>query len=215
MGLVKWLLGEEPNPISQFLNYQNKGQFGEYLTEYALTNNNIFGYGKVLCNLYIPMAYGKTTEIDVIMVHEKGIFVFESKNYSGWIFGSLEQKNWTQCLPNKEKNKFYNPIMQNRTHINALSRFLKIEKDKFYSFIIFSNRCELKKVPENNEEFELLKRNDLVKRTNNAASDKVTIFTHEQVDEIVAKLKPLTEVSEEVKQKHIKDIQKRTNKYSK
>ena len=44
------------------------------------------------------------------MIHEKGIFVFESKNYSGWIFGSADQLNWTQSLQNGEKHHFYNPI---------------------------------------------------------------------------------------------------------
>ena len=43
---------------------------------------------------------GRTSEIDLLMIHEKGIFVFESKNYSGWIFGSADQLHWTQSLQN-------------------------------------------------------------------------------------------------------------------
>lgn len=39
---------------------------------------NIPGYQKVLRNLYVPYN-GKTSERDVLMIHEKGIFVFESK----------------------------------------------------------------------------------------------------------------------------------------
>ena len=30
--------------------------------------------------------------------YQKSIFVLESKNYSGWIFGRAEQQKWTQCL---------------------------------------------------------------------------------------------------------------------
>ncbi len=206
MGIFEWLLGEEPNPISQALNYENKGQFGEYLTEYILSK--VDGYNHILQNLYIPIGNGKTTEIDLIMIHKKGIFVFESKNYSGWIFGSLEQKYWTQCLPNKQKYRFYNPIMQNRTHINALSRITGMKKNNFYSMIIFSKRCELKKVPENNEEYEILKRDDLKNRLEEIVwlNEREDIITVEQIDELKDLLIKYTEVSEGVKRKHIEDI---------
>lgn len=100
---VSGLIGEEPSLLQQWLNYDDKGSFGEYLIKYALAN--IPGYQKVLRNIYIPYN-GKASEIDVIMIHEKGIFVFESKNYSGWIFGGLENAQWTQCLPNKRINRF-------------------------------------------------------------------------------------------------------------
>jgi hypothetical protein len=56
---------------------------------------------------------GSTTEIDLIMIDETGIYVFESKNYSGWIFGDEKRKNWVQTLENRQKNYFYNPIWQN------------------------------------------------------------------------------------------------------
>ncbi len=58
----------------------------------------------MLRNIYVPYN-GKTSEIDVLMIHEKGIFVFESKNYSGWIFGGFEDAKWTQSLPNKQKKQ--------------------------------------------------------------------------------------------------------------
>lgn len=207
MGLFEWLLGEEPNPISQILNYENKGQFGEYLTEYAL--NKIDDYNHILENLYLPTYNGKTTEIDLIMIHKKGIFVFESKNYGGWIFGSEEQKYWTQCFPNKEKYRFYNPIMQNRTHINALSRITKIDKTKFFSFIIFSKRCELKKIPENCKEYEIMKRNDLIYKLKFIVKSKERedIFSNEQIDNIKEILEPFTNVSKDIKKKHIENIQ--------
>lgn len=144
MGLFERLLGEEPSLFDQW-GHDDPGEFGEYLITYALENNNIGGYLKVLKNLYIPIGYGKTTEIDVVMIHRKGIFVFESKNYSGWIFGSRNDRYWTQSLKGGQKNRFYNPILQNQTHINALSRILKIDSDKFISMIIFSERCTLKK----------------------------------------------------------------------
>lgn len=46
----------------------------------------------------MPKTNGETTEIDLILIHETGIYVIESKNYKGWIFESEEQKNWIQTL---------------------------------------------------------------------------------------------------------------------
>ena len=122
------------------------GQYGEYLTEYALTHDNVSGDLVVLKNVYVPTG-NKTTEIDMLMIHEKGIYVIESKNYSGWIFGDYNQLNWTQSFPNGEKHKFYNPIKQNRTHIKALAEYLGKSVSEFMSYIVFSERCTLKKVP--------------------------------------------------------------------
>lgn len=215
MSIIKWIMGEEPSLFekAKFLikNDQDKGAYGEWLTEYLFGNNNIKGYSKSLHNIYIPYR-GKTSEIDVLLVHEKGIFVIESKNYSGWIFGNAEQANWTQCLPNKDKNKFYNPIKQNRTHINALSRFLEIDKNKMTSFIVFSERCELKKVPDDTEEFIILRRQFLLKRVRQELEKQEKIFSKEEIDEIILKLIPLTNVSDEIKQKHIEEIKATHNK---
>lgn len=88
MGLWEMLKGEQPGIIRSILNYENLGQFGEYSTEFALTNNNLPGNLIVLKNVYVPYQ-GRTSEIDLLMIHEKGIFVFESKNYSGWILAVL------------------------------------------------------------------------------------------------------------------------------
>ena len=75
-------------------------------------------------NLYLPKDNGETSEIDVIFITQKGIFVFESKNYSGWIFGDDKGKNWTAMLPNKQKNYFYNPIKQNKTHLKWMREYV-------------------------------------------------------------------------------------------
>ena len=71
--------------------YFDKGKLGEYFTYRHLRSAEKNG-AKFLFNIYIPKGEEETTEIDVLMIHTKGLFVFESKNYSGWIFGSENQK---------------------------------------------------------------------------------------------------------------------------
>ena len=71
----------------------DKGRYGEYLISKCLSP--LEGDKKFLFNCYIPKNNNTTTEIDVILLHSSGIYVFESKNYSGWVYGSESQKQWT------------------------------------------------------------------------------------------------------------------------
>ena len=183
------------------------GAYGEYLTKYMFGSVRLNGYHKELCNVYIPYK-NSTSEVDIILIHEKGIFVIESKNYSGWIFGSEKQKNWTQMLNKNSKQTFYNPILQNKTHIKALSEYLNLEKKLMNSFIVFSERCELKKVPENTENFTIIKRDKLIDVINKITKQKEVIFSRDEIEDIFNKLHPLTKVSDEEKQKHIENIKK-------
>ncbi len=106
---------------------KDTGRVGEYYIFDQL--KNLDGYKKFIFNCYIPKSDDRTTEIDVIMLHETGIYVFESKNYSGWIFGNAGDKYWTQTLRNgrfgSEKNRFYNPVLQNNNHIKWLKTFFE------------------------------------------------------------------------------------------
>ena len=68
----------------------------------------------------------------------------ETKNLNGWIFGSRNSKMWMQQIFNK-KHQFYNPIKQNRSHINYLNAYI-YDSFPVYSIIVFSDRCTLKSV---------------------------------------------------------------------
>ena len=206
MGLWEIIKGEQPGIIKTLLNYENAGQFGEFATEYALTNKNLDGELVVLKNIYVP-TQGKTTEIDLLMIHEKGIFVFESKNYSGWIFGSADQLNWTQSLQNVDKNKFYNPIRQNRTHIKALAAFLEKPVSEFVSYIVFSERCTLKKVPADTSDVIIVRRPDMLKKLKATLKTTPTKYTFNDIQDIAKKLQPLTNKDDAEKQQHIINIQ--------
>lgn len=128
--------------------YFDKGLNGEYSLYQYLQPFESMGC-KFLFNLYIPRDNGKTSEIDVVMFHPKGLFVIESKNYSGWIFGNESNKQWTQTLPvgrgRSHKERFYNPIMQNATHIRAIRKYID-DTIPIHSVIAFSDNCTLKDV---------------------------------------------------------------------
>lgn len=96
-----------------------------------------------LNNITLPLPNGGSTQIDHVIVSVYGIFVIETKNYKGWIFGSEKQRQWTQVIMGR-KYKFQNPLRQNYLHIKTLSELLGLEKDYFHSMIAFIGECELK-----------------------------------------------------------------------
>ncbi|MGB8816008.1 MAG: nuclease-related domain-containing protein [Minisyncoccia bacterium] len=97
-------------------------------------------------NLTIPSTLNGSSQIDHLVVSKFGIFVIESKDYKGWIFGSKDKENWTQSLPGGEKKfQFQNPIRQNYSHIIALQDLIPfVNKDSFESIVVFMDSCELK-----------------------------------------------------------------------
>ena len=97
-----------------------------------------------LNNVTLPLANGGSTQIDHVIVSVYGIFVIETKNYKGWIYGSENQKQWTQSFPNGSKFKFQNPLRQNYLHIKTLADLLGLELSYFHSMIAFIGECELK-----------------------------------------------------------------------
>ena len=97
-----------------------------------------------LNNITLALANGGSTQIDHVIVSVHGIFVIETKNYKGWIFGNEKQKQWTQAFPNGRKYKFQNPLRQNYLHIKTLSDLLELDMSYFHSMIAFIGECELK-----------------------------------------------------------------------
>ena len=102
----------------------------------------ITGY-RLLSNVMIKRQNG-TSQIDHILIGRKGVFVIETKDYSGKIYGEQYSKYWTQKL-NGRKNTFYNPIRQNYGHVKALEEVLN-RRDIFISLIVFTNKSKIKKV---------------------------------------------------------------------
>lgn len=68
---------------------------------------------------------GNTSQIDHIVINQRGVFVIETKNYSGEIYGSEKQREWTQVLAyGNVKNKLYNPLKQNAAHVYNVKRIV-------------------------------------------------------------------------------------------
>ena len=120
-----------------------KGLFGELqstLAKKVLLDANVY---EDINNVTLPTSNG-TTQIDHIIVSRFGIFVIETKNMSGWIFGDEKSPQWTQSLPGGKKFQFQNPLHQNYKHVKALQEFLGVEEEKIFSVVMFWGEAEFK-----------------------------------------------------------------------
>lgn len=189
-----------------FKSLFDKGVRGEYLTFEKI--EKLGEYGHILTNLYLPTKNG-TTEVDLVFVHATGVYVFESKNYGGWIFGNENHKDWTQVLQNKQKFKFYNPIWQNKGHIEAIKEATDLIDEAFSSYIVFSERCTLKKIEKHSPEVKVLKRENLQKVLKEEIKSTKAKFKIEEVELIALLLKKHSLASDTVKREHINKINER------
>lgn len=91
-----------------------------------------------------------TTEIDVVVVSNSGVFVVELKDFNAWIFGDENAEHWTACYFDQSRHQFQNPLRQNFRHTKALETALGLDSHVFQSIVAFTGKCELKtSLPEN------------------------------------------------------------------
>jgi len=77
-----------------------------------------------------------TTQIDHVFVSPYGIFVVETKNRTGWIFGSENDAHWTQKIY-RHSFQFQNPLRQNYKHTRAMVDLLGVPENRILSVIVF------------------------------------------------------------------------------
>ena len=180
-----------------------KGKLGESIVNFSITKKLDKNTYHLIKDATLP-SVGGTTQIDHILVSKYGIFVIETKNIKGWIFGSETQRKWTQQIY-KHKNTFQNPLHQNYKHIKTLSELLNIEESKFHSLVVFTGESSFKtKMPEN----------VLDKGYTNYIKSKTTVlFSDTEVYKILNQIESKQfERGFKTNREHVKNLKKSHNK---
>ena len=90
---------------------------------------------------------GRSTQIDHVVVSRYGLYVIETKNMAGPIYGSENSEFWSEYLPETRRSKreyrFRNPIWQNEGHIKALRAVLQDTEVPVYGIVVFPAGTEL------------------------------------------------------------------------
>lgn len=94
-------------------------------------------------NVTLRLHDGSTTQIDHVVLSVYGMFVLETKNYQGWIWGSEKQPTWTQSIY-RHRSSFPNPLYQNWRHIKALEEVLEVPLQHLHSVVVFAGDSSFK-----------------------------------------------------------------------
>lgn len=136
-----WILPILP-VIAIFKSSWFKSLLGEALVRFAARLWLPSETYQLLHNVTLPTPDG-TTQIDHIFVSPFGVFVVETKNMKGWIFGSENQAQWTQTIF-KHSFKFQNPLRQNYKHVKALESVLSLPPGTLHSVVVFTGDSTFK-----------------------------------------------------------------------
>ena len=125
-----------------------KGARGERRVHKVLLRLADAGNRHVIHDLTLGVGINET-QIDHVFISRCGVFVIETKNYRGWIFGGERSRQWTQVIY-KNKTRFQNPLRQNYKHTKAVESFLRIHSSRVHSIVVFVGDSEFKApMPEN------------------------------------------------------------------
>lgn len=161
----------------------------------------------ILNDLMIPSSGNSaTTQIDHIVVSNYGIFVIETKDYDGWIFGNAKQEYWTRVIY-KYKDRIRNPLWQNYGHVKAVENLLNNTgiKVPIIPFVAFPVTDKLK-----------ISGTDCVgcgrDLINKILSFKQEVITNAERDKITSILEEANIEDKEARKQHIKNVKELNRK---
>lgn len=120
-----------------------KGKKGEWQVARILSRRLDSATYQTINDVMIPDQEGGTTQIDHVVFSPFGVFVIETKNMKGWIFGNANSATWTQTIY-RRKYKFQNPFRQNYKHIKCLAERTGLDERHLIHVIFFIGDCTLK-----------------------------------------------------------------------
>jgi hypothetical protein len=144
-----WLL----IPLAALLGYATRGyqiyrfqNRGEELLRNTIIKQLPSSSWHLLNNVTLKTVDG-TTQIDHILVSRFGVFVIETKHYTGWLFGDAKSKQWTQVIYGT-KHRFQNPLHQNYKHLKAVQELLDfLSPEQIIGLVVFTGDAEFKTDP--------------------------------------------------------------------
>jgi hypothetical protein len=179
------------------------GQLGEKLVRKELSRLNRDDYLSLHDQL-LPRNDGKTAQIDHVVSSIYGVFVIETKDYQGTIYGSERQGKWTQVL-GPRKFEMFNPIHQNFGHVKALQELLQeFGEIKMFNLVVFTQRAKLKVEMSENADSEVVNLSQLL---STIAAYKQPVLTREQALQIADRIENAHLDGRKARKKHVADIQ--------
>lgn len=121
---------------------RSRGNSGEHRVNTGLSYHLDRNVYRLIADVTLPVGDG-TTQIDHLVVSPHGIFVIETKNMKGWIFGHPDHARWTQAIF-RDRYRFQNPIRQNYKHVRTVRELLGLGRLQVIGVVAFVGDCDFK-----------------------------------------------------------------------
>lgn len=192
-----------------FKTYFNKGYMGEFKLYRKLTK--FVPKVNIFTNIYIPGQNTTHTELDLVLVSDRGIIVYEVKNYGGSIYGGKNDVYWTQVLSYFIKNKFYNPIRQNYLHHKSLASYLNVNQSEVIPIISFTDRSKLRRIDVDHRHY-VLQTKDTIAFTKKILKDGPLLFDQSELNRMRGLLLDASLKGMDIKALHTTEVTQLANK---
>lgn len=143
----------------------------------------------------------KTVQIDHIVISQYGIFVIETKNWKGTVYGNRWGREFYQYLGGK-KFKHQNPIRQNSGHIRRLKEVLSDYPNLKYISIVAFGGYTKRKIKDDIT----IKISEIL---DTIYSYKEVVISKEDVESVYRILKGLEIEGRGYKKEHIENVRRR------
>lgn len=154
-------------------------------------------------NNVIFMIDGRTVQIDHIAISINGIFVIETKNHHGVIYGDAYKKEWYQNTPSGGRYRFYNPVWQNYGHVKTVEKLLGLDEKLIRSVVVFASDPLLAVMA---SDMPVITAGEL---PHWLKSNKEPVLSPLEVEYYAAKIKNLNCQCRKVEKDHVKAVQSR------
>jgi hypothetical protein len=176
-----------------------KGWFGEKKSAFWMWLSLDKSTYQTFHNVIVPTRNG-TTQIDHVLISPFGVFIVETKNLKGWIFGSENQPNWTQSLYGKNYS-FQNPLRQAFRQKKSISEYLEVDESFIHAVVYFVGDCKFKtQLPAN------VLRSGLGRYIKTFRSH---VLPPDEIDSVVGKLARLLAESKLTTRDHLRSLRQR------
>ena len=167
--------------LLKFLKPKIKGYIGERTVRFFFLFLSKKDY-KIINNVHV-FYNGMMSQIDHVIVSNYGVFVIETKNYKGWIFGNENAYEWTQVIFNN-RYKLYNPLRQNLGHVRALkSHLAHYPQLDYFPVVVFTGSAKLKV----STTFPVIKVFSLIKTIKNVKDEIISTETRDEIYDLLLK----------------------------
>ena len=157
------------------------------------------------------------SQIDHVVFTPFAIFVIETKNYAGTIYGERGRGKWSV----NGQFPMMNPFNQNYGHIQAIKGVLELNDDtQFVSMVSFTKRSTFKV----NEELRKIQSNDLIVYDTELSEyitrkinvlkleNKEPLYSNEELIDLYSKLKNANITDSQIRDIHVEKLKEKDSK---